>query len=132
MPPLNLLMPVIGTLIDRLFPDSSKADEAKLELAKMQISGELANVAGQLEINKAEAQNPSIFVAGARPFILWVCGLAVCYQFLIFPFITWYAVVNAIPAPPAIMTDDLWVLLSLLLGLGSMRSLEKVKGVARR
>ena len=85
--PISAALDIGGKLIDRLWPDPTQAAQAKLELFKLQQSGELAQITGQLEINKAEAQHSSVFVAGWRPFIGWVCGSALAYQYLIRPLV---------------------------------------------
>lgn len=132
------ILRVAGTLIDRLFPDKNARDEAKLKLLDMELSGELAKLAkeerlatGQMEVNKAEAAHRSVFVAGWRPSVGWICSGAVAYQFVLHPFLAWYAVVNTIPVPPSIDTGALMTLLMGMLGLGAYRTFEKVKGVAK-
>lgn len=119
----------IGTkIIDRVIPDKTAAAQAQAELVKMQVSGELEQLAGQLEVNKVEAANSSLFVAGWRPFIGWVCGAALAYQFVIRPIVTW-----AVPsmgyqiAEMPGLDDNLWELLTGMLGLGGLRTYEKVK-----
>jgi hypothetical protein len=93
MPPIAAFMPVIGQIIDKIFPDESKANEAKLELAKLQQQGELQIIFGQLEINKAEAQSGSVFVGGWRPAIGWTCAFALAYEYLFLPLLSWFAIV---------------------------------------
>lgn len=119
----------IGTkIIDRVIPDKTAAAQAQAELVKMQVSGELQQLAGQLDINKTEAQHQSVFVAGWRPFIGWVCGVALCYQFVLRPVVTW-----AVPslgytvAEMPGLDDNLWELMFGMLGLGGLRSYEKIK-----
>lgn len=125
--PVTAALDIGGKLIDRLWPDPAKAAEAKLELLKMQQSGDLALITGQLEINKAEASNPNWFVSGWRPYIGWICGTGLAYQFLIYPILVAFQ--------PKIVQLDLGTLLTLLggmLGLGAMRTYEKFQGVAAR
>ena len=108
-----------------------------VEMAKVQLQLEqLENAirAGQLEINKAEAQHPSVFVAGARPFIMWGCGLALLYASLFEPLMRFIAQVifgyqGDFPALDTTMTTQ--VLLGLL-GLAGMRSYDKTKGIDTR
>lgn len=125
--PLTAVMDIGGKLIDRLWPDPSQRDAAKLELMKLQQSGELAEIAGQLEINKIEAANANIWVSGWRPGIGWVCGAGLAYQFLFYPIaISWL---------PKIVSLDMGTLLTLLagmLGFGGMRTAEKLSGVAAK
>jgi hypothetical protein len=126
----ELLIPVVGKLLDKILPDTEKAAEAKARLIEMQMNGELQQLAGQLEINKEEAKSTSWFVAGWRPFIGWICGASLGYVALIEPMARFAAAVGwgysgAFPAIDTTMTMQ--VLLGML-GLGVMRSTEKIKG----
>ena len=78
----------------------------------------------QSEINKMEAQHRSIFVAGWRPFIGWICGVALLYNFIIRDVIAW---VLPDAMPPAIQMDQLITILLGMLGLGGLRTFEKIK-----
>jgi hypothetical protein len=78
----------------------------------------------QSEINKMEAQHRSVFVAGWRPFIGWICGLALAYNFIIRDVIAW---VSPDAMPPAIQMDQLITILLGMLGLGGLRTFEKIK-----
>src|SRR4051794_11042272 len=82
---LNPFASVATTVLNRILPDKEKQAEAQAELAKMALSGELAQIAGQIDVNKAEAMSGKTFVAGWRPFIGWVAGVAVCMNFVIAP-----------------------------------------------
>jgi hypothetical protein len=119
-------------IIDRLFPDPAKKAEAELELLKMTQAGDLQVVLSQLEINAKEAQNPSVFVSGGRPFIMWICGIGFMYATLLQPLFTWLSSIKGWPVPPQIDTDVLMYALGGLLGLGGFRSVEKIKGVASK
>lgn len=87
---------------------------------------------GQMQVNQEEAKSTSIFVAGWRPFIGWVCGMALAYEYVIAPFLIWGCAIYgyALPTPPTI-SNDLWELMLGMLGLGALRSIEKVKGVSK-
>ena len=131
--PVTAILGVGEKIIDRVWPDPTAAAAAKLELFKLQQSGELQQIVGQMEINKAEAGSDRIFVAGWRPFIGWVCGAALAYTYIGYPLLTWVAAVAA-PGftPPVLGLDNmLYELLLGMLGLGGLRTFEKVKGVAR-
>jgi hypothetical protein len=78
----------------------------------------------QSEINKMEAQHRNIFVAGWRPFIGWICGIALAYNFIIRDLIAW---VSPDVMPPAIQMDQLITILLGMLGLGGLRTFEKIK-----
>jgi len=80
---------------------------------------------GQAEINKAEAQHTSVFVAGARPALLWVFVLAFFYNFVLRPIFVGFDIGDM----PAIDATALWPLMGGMLGLGGMRTYEKQKGV---
>lgn len=78
----------------------------------------------QSEINKMEAQHRSVFVAGWRPFIGWICGVALLYNFIIRDVIAWF---SPDAMPPAIQMDQLITILLGMLGLGGLRTFEKIK-----
>ncbi|MFH1010329.1 MAG: 3TM-type holin [bacterium] len=131
---LSGLFDVAKGLLDRLFPDPVAKATAQLELIKMQQNGDLAALAAETDLAKAqigvntiEAQNTSFWVSGWRPGVGWVCCVALAYEFLIRPMLTFY---SGTPAPELDMTD-LYSLLAGMLGLGGLRSLEKIKGVAK-
>jgi len=118
----------LGTkLLDRIIPDPVQKAQAQLELIKLQQSGELANMTAQTDINKVEAANASIFVSGWRPFIGWVCGLALAYQYLVRPFVNAFLPEYTFPG----LDNNLWELMMGMLGLGGLRSFEKFKGVTK-
>lgn len=125
---LDSVLNIGAKILDRVIPDKAEREKAQAELVKMQLNGELQQLAGQLDINKTEAQHQSVFVAGWRPFIGWVCGVALCYQFVLRPVITW-----AVPslgytvAEMPGLDDNLWELMFGMLGLGGLRSYEKIK-----
>ena len=125
-------IPRIGGLIDRLIPDKTAAAKAKAELAVMEQNGELKLLMGQLEINKEEAKSNSMFVAGWRPFVGWICGLALCWHYLLLPLFLYVNVLLGLDVtPPAFDLGDLIVVLGGMLGLGGLRTFEKFKGVQR-
>jgi holin (3TMs family) len=137
---LSGIFQVAQGLLDRLFPDPAKKAEAQMELLKLQQSGELARMAAetdlakaQIAVNQAEAQNPSLFVSGWRPAIGWVCGLALTYQFVLRPIGAFVAAAAGHPVPNLPGLDDtLWQLLFGMLGLGGLRTVEKIRGVAAK
>jgi hypothetical protein len=131
--PLSALLDIGSKVIDRVWPDPEKAAAAKLELFKMQQSGELAVIAGQLDINKVEAANPSVFVSGWRPFIGWVCGSGFAIQFVIGPLAEWGSALYGHPVKfPQMDMGTMMPLLAGMLGLGAMRTAEKINGVAAK
>lgn len=129
-----LLGPVFelgGKIIDRLFPDPAQKAQAELELLKLTQSGELQTTLAQLEINAKEAAHPSIFVAGWRPFVGWTCGIGLIYATVGHNLLAWLAVARGWPVPPVVDADLLIYTLGGLLGIGGLRTIEKVKGVSK-
>ena len=130
--PVTALLDIGGKVIDRVWPDPIQAANAKFELFKLQQSGELAMLAGQMDINKAEASNPSVFVSGWRPFVGWVCGFGLVYSFIGQPLLSWVSVLWSIPIPPTLDLSTLLTILGGMLGLGTLRTYEKTQGVAAK
>ena len=115
-------------VLDKFIPDPAAKAKAESELR----SALLAWDQGQLAVNATEASSSSVFVAGWRPFIGWVCGITLAWQYVIMPLGLWGAAVFGmdLPAPPRI-DEILWQLLFAMLGMGGLRTFEKLKGVAR-
>lgn len=124
------ISPIIDKLV-ALIPNSNERAKAKEEFEK-QLMEAVNNAAhDQTEINKIEAANSSIFVAGWRPAVGWVCVLGLAYSYLVYPFLLWYAAAYNVDlhALPKLETDGLYQLVLAMLGLGTLRTFEKVKGV---
>jgi hypothetical protein len=127
-----LIAPVTG-LLDKFVEDKDQKNKLAHELATMadRHAQELAK--GQLEINKAEASHRSIFVAGWRPFLGWILASAMGWHFIFAPvtiFVCAYLGVD-IPELPVFDMDSLMTVLLGMLGLGGLRTAEKIKGVSR-
>ena len=123
---LGAVADLAGKAIDKIWPDKSEQE-------RQQLAAAVAIVQGQLEVNRAEATNSSTFVAGWRPFIGWVCGTALAYTYIGYPLLVWAAAIwRPEFKPPVLGLDNmLYELLLGMLGLGGLRTFEKVKGVAR-
>ena len=133
MDPITAIVTVGSQLITRLFPDPAQAAAANLELTKMQMSGELAQITGQLDINKVEAASTSVFVSGWRPFVGWVCGFGLGYVAIVEPIARFIATVVGYTGNfPAIDTTITMQVLMGMLGLAGMRSYDKKNGVASK
>ena len=128
--PITAGLDILGKVLDRVLPNKVEADKAKAELLSMQVQGELNQLMGQLEINKEEAKSTNWFVAGWRPAAGWVSVLGLTYEFLTQPLLAWASTIVHIPVPPVIDVDTLLVLLGSLLGIGGLRTVDKIKGVA--
>lgn len=134
--PLTALLSVGDKLIDRLIPDKQKAAEARLKLQEMAHDEEMALLAaeiglaeGQLAINKVEAAHSSVFVAGWRPFIGWICGVGLGANFILMPLGTWAR--DGFKDMPDIAIGDLLTLTMAMLGMAGLRTYEKFKEVDR-
>jgi hypothetical protein len=129
-----LIAPLIelgGSIINRLFPDPQQKAAAELELLKMTQEGDLKQILAQLEINAKEAAHPSIFVAGWRPFVGWTCGIGFLYATIVHNLIGWIATAKGWPMPPTIDSELLIYVLGGMLGIGGLRTYEKVKRVTK-
>ena len=122
------LIPLIGSVINKFIPDPAEKAKAEGELIAALQTWDSA----QSKVNEAEAQSSSLFVAGWRPAIGWVCALALLYQYIVVPVAMWAATWSGfdLPRPPT-LDDVLWQLLFGMLGMGGLRTFEKMKGVAR-
>ena len=129
---LQALIGPVTNLVGKFIEDKDKKNELAHQLRTMaeRHAQELAK--GQIAANTEQAKHPSLFVAGARPAIMWICALGLLTQFFIMPIAEW---ATAIWMPeislPKLQTGELMTLTLSLLGLGGMRSYEKSKGVAR-
>jgi hypothetical protein len=116
-------------ILDKFVPDPQARQTAESELrSSLQLWDK-----GQTDVNAVEAANPNVFVSGWRPFIGWVCGLALAYQYVAAPILMWLATTLGITlASPPKLDDTLWQLVFAMLGIGGLRTFEKIKGVARK
>ena len=127
------IAPILGNVLDRFFPDKEKAAEAQraIETALLENAAQI-NLA-QVEVNKEEAQHRTVFVAGWRPFIGWVCGVALAWHFVGVPvtlfFIAWSGA--EVPKLPVFDMNSLMTVLTGMLGLGGLRTFEKMKGLTK-
>lgn len=123
---------LVSTVVDKIFPDANIEAQAKADALKAELAKELQYTLGQLEVNKIEASSSSLFVAGWRPAVGWFSALGYGYEFLLRPLANGAALALGLPPVfPGIEIDALSSLLFGLLGLGTLRTVERVKGVAR-
>lgn len=129
----------VTSIIGKVIPDRAAAAAATAQYQTMVLSGQLqeemlqlqAITSAQSDINKVEAASTDSFTSRWRPFIGWVCGTGLAVQFLVRPFVMWGC--NLVGHPTDFPSLDMGTLLTLLgglLGLGAMRTTEKLKGVA--
>ena len=125
----------VGKVAGDLITTDKERMQLELEGRKLDQAIDLA----QIEVNKSEAAHSSVFVAGWRPAIGWIGAAAMAYQFLLYPLMLWVWtylqgmgwIPKELTPPPVLDADQLWVILSGILGIAGMRSFEKSKGVAR-
>ena len=126
--PLTAALDLGGKLIDRILPDPEERVKAKLALMQLQQSGELAQIA----VNQEEARSSSVFVAGWRPAIGWVCGSACAWNWIGLPIAKFALLLNGVTVTlaPADLSEMMPVLMGML-GLGALRTMEKLNGSAK-
>lgn len=142
-----ILANLIGPLIDKVasfIPNPEERQKARLEMEAQVMAQQTAIVQAlidadkqQTAINLEEAKSSSLFVAGWRPYIGWVCGFALSWQFVIMPILSWGAslVAEYLGRKPVVFpqldNSQLYPILFALLGMGGLRTLEKIRDVAR-
>ena len=130
---IDAIADLVSTAVDKIFPDANIEAQSRADALKAELSKELEYTLGQIEINKIEASSSSLFVSGWRPAVGWTGALGYAYEFLLRPLINGLLVVNGVPpALPGIEIEALTSLLFGLLGLGTLRTVEKVNKVARK
>jgi hypothetical protein len=141
--PLSAAFELGKSAVERIWPDPIRQAEEMRKLEELHQKGDVAQLnahvqlmLAQLDVNKVEAQHKSIFVAGWRPFIGWVGGFALAWQFVIYPMLMWIWMIAAamgkvpdgIDPPPILETGALFAMITGMLGIGTMRSFDKSKG----
>ena len=138
---MNLLN--ISSIIDsvgKVAGDLITTDKEKMQLEIENRKLDQAIDLAQIQVNKEEAKSSSLFVSGWRPAVGWIGAAALAYQFLLYPILgwawKWLQAMNYVPAemspPPLLDAEQLWVMLSGILGIAGMRTFEKQKGVASK
>lgn len=136
---LALLIDPIARIVDKLIPDKEAAAKAKLELMKLEQQGQLSELQAMVEmakaqaaVNQQEAAHKSIFVAGWRPWIGWMCGVGIFWMFVGEPIASYIiAITMSDVTLPETNFSYLFELVLAMLGMGGLRTYEKLKGVAR-
>tara|TARA_R100001244_G_C5086970_1_gene115433 strand:- start:40 stop:426 length:387 start_codon:yes stop_codon:yes gene_type:complete len=119
---------IAGKVLDKFIQDKDLKAKLQHEMS-MQLHN--ANIA-QIEVNKAEAASGSVFKGGWRPFVGWVCGVAMLYHFLLQPIIVFVLSASGVTFElPSFDMGSLMTILMGLLGLGGLRSFEKFKGITK-
>lgn len=130
---LQALIGPVSSLLDKVIEDKDQKAVLAHEIATMAQRHVQEQTMAQLTVNKEEAAHRSIWVAGWRPFIGWVCGVALAWHFVLAPIVLFVAAwANVfLPPLPAFDMDSLMTVLLGMLGLGGLRSFEKAKGLTK-
>ena len=124
---INSVANLASTVVERIYPDATVVEKAKLDRIAAEISNEFNLVLGQLEINKVEAASSSIFIAGARPAAMWVGVITLFY--IGGSLLNWLALCFNLPPFPPVLNSASTDILMGLLGLGGLRTFDKLKGI---
>jgi hypothetical protein len=133
MDPISSIAGLANTLIEKIWPDPAARASAEAQLIKAQMDAAIAQAQQQIDINKIEAASTNIFVSGWRPFVGWACGAAFAGHFIVIPALNW--IVQLFGHAPIVVPFDMSTLSTVLmglLGLGTLRTVEKVSGVASK
>ena len=129
---INAILPIIGTVLDKLIPDNNAKEKAKQEIEKALIDNAAQINLTQAETNKVEAAHRSVFVSGWRPFLGWCSGLGFAWVFVVSPVAQWVLALQGINLVlPQLQTDVLMELTLAMLGLAGLRTWEKSKGLTK-
>jgi hypothetical protein len=130
---LQMLIGPVSSLLDKFIEDKDQKAALAHEIATMAERHAQERAMAQADVNKQEAQHRNIWVAGWRPFIGWVCGVALAWHFVLAPVVLFVAawVDVQLPTLPAFDMDSLMTVLLGMLGLGGLRTFEKHKGLSR-
>jgi len=130
---LEALIGPVSSILDKFIEDKDQKAKLAHEIATMAERHAQEQALAQIEVNKTEASSRNPFVAGWRPFIGWTCGIALAWHFVLAPFLMFIAawVGFDVPKLPVFDMDNLMTVLLGMLGLGGLRSFEKVKGISK-
>jgi len=130
---LSAVLPSVMEVAGRFLPEDKEKRAAAERDIEAQLTTHLAKIdLAQLDINKTEAAHRSVFVSGWRPMIGWTCGAAMALNFLIFPLASFVLAQTGhlVELPNLDMTQMMPVLMGML-GLGGLRTVEKLKQVSK-
>lgn len=128
--PISTVLDIGGKILDRVIPDANARDKAKEELAKAINDQDFQITMAQIAVNAEEAKSDNLFKSGWRPSVGWICSFAFALHFVVLPILNIGLVgsgYKAITIP--FDMDTLFTVLGGLLGLGGLRTVEKMKGI---
>lgn len=130
MLPILSIIEIGAKLLDKVIPDKDARERAQAELLKAANDQDFQLSLAQIRVNEEEAKSDNIFKSGWRPAIGWICVFGLAYNFVIYNLLLWLVATFSLNiTPPALMSDILMELVFAMLGLGSLRTFEKVKGI---
>jgi hypothetical protein len=127
---IDTIIGAVGSVLDKVIPDTNARAQAKEELAKAVLQDDFQLALSQIQVNQEEAKSENLFKSGWRPSIGWACSLTFILNFVLFPIINYFLVMfghQAVLIP--FDTNTLMTVLGGLLGIGGLRTIEKIKGV---
>lgn len=128
--PISSGIGLITAVISRVWPDKTEQQKAQLAAALAADANITTLLKGQMEVNAVEAAHSNLFVAGWRPCIGWVCALAFAWQFVGLPIFLFIGqAVGHVIVPPVFDISTMVTVLMGMLGIGGLRTYEKIKGV---
>ncbi len=131
--PITAGIDLVSTFVGKFVKDKDLAAKLLHEANSQEMASEIQARLGQMEVNKVEAASKSLFVSGWRPAVGWICVLSLGYQFFLSPFIRFIAIVVMDNPPnfPVLDSSQLTPILIGMLGLGGLRTYEKINKVSR-
>lgn len=129
---LELLINPVTKLLDKFIPDADEKAKLAHEIATLAERQAHETALAQIKVNQEEAKHKSTFVSGWRPFIGWTCGTALAYHFILQPLLVFILTATGQPVElPDFDMGSLITILTGMIGLGSLRTFEKYKGVSK-
>jgi hypothetical protein len=125
---LDTVIGTIGSVLDKVIPDKNKRAEAQDQLQNLLTTQDFQIALEQIKVNAIEAQSDSVFKSGWRPSVGWICSIAFALHFVIFPLLNWFIMLfGGQPILVPFHMDTLLTVLLGLLGMGTLRTVEKMK-----
>ena len=134
LPILGDVIREIGSTVRQVLPDKQAQAELDLKIAELADKADAREsdlLLGQIEVNKTEATSANLFVSGWRPAVGWIGAAALGWTWILAPLVNWIAALcGAHISPPALAASEIYPVILGMLGLGTMRTVEKMRGVA--